>query len=69
MNSLEEANNLIVLHIRTIDLDIVVILMGFFMQFLQYNKTIELSVDFGVSDSRRLININNCFKHVEKEKL
>ena len=39
------------------------------MQFLQYSKAIELSVDLGVSDSRRLININDCFKNVEKEKL
>ena len=48
--------------------DVVVILVGFFVQFLQYDKDIQLSVDFGVSDNRRLININDCFKHLGKVK-
>ena len=65
----ERANGKEKILVRSVDSDVVVILMGFFMQFLQYNKTIELSVDFGVSDSQRLININDCFKLVEKEKL
>ena len=65
----ERANGKEKILVRSVDSDVVVILMGFFMQFLQYNKTIELSVDFGVSDSQRFININDCFKLVEKEKL
>ena len=83
MNFLEKADNRIVLHIRdsvimkkrekilvrTVKSDDVVILIGFIMQFLQYSKAIELSVDLGVSDSRRLIKINDYFKHAEKEKL
>ena len=82
MISLEEADNRIVLHIRdsvimrrretimvrTVDSDVVVILVGFFMQFLQCSKDIKLSVDFGVSDSRIVINIKVCFNHVGKEK-
>ena len=31
------------------------------MQFLQYSKAIKLSVDLGVSESRRLINIIPLF--------
>ena len=80
--SLEEADNRIVLHIRdsitmrkrerilvrTVGSDVVVILVGFFVQFLQYAKDIQLSVDFGVSNNRRHININDCFKHLGKVK-
>ena len=50
--------------VRTVDSDDVVILMGsdgLFMQVLQYSKAIELSVDLGLSDSRRLINIIPLF--------
>ena len=76
MNFLEKAEKLIVLLIRdsvimkkrekilvrTVDSDDVVILMGFLCNFYSH-RTVS------VSDSRRIININDCFKHVEKEKL
>ena len=65
--SLEEADNRMVLHIRdsmirrsrskllvrTVDSDVVVILLGYYFQFQQYDDKIELYIDFGVGDDRR----------------
>ena len=62
--SLEEADNRIVLHIRdaiilrdkdevlvrTVDSDVIIILLGFFPQLLQYNEDVMLSVDYGTSE-------------------
>ena len=76
--SLEEADNRIVLHIRdaiilrdkhevlvrTVDSDVIIILLGFFPQLLQYNEDVMLSVDYGTGNFRRFININNCYQHI-----
>ena len=76
--SLEEADNRIVLHIRdaiilrdkhevlvrTVDSDVIIILLGFFPQLLQYNEDVMLSVDYGTGNLRRFININNCYQHI-----
>ena len=76
--SLEEADNRIVLHIRdaiilrdkhevlvrTVDSDVIIILLGFFPQLLQYNEDVMLSVDYGTGNFRRFININNCYQYI-----
>ena len=64
--SLEEADNRIVLHIRdaiilrdkhevlvrTVDSDVIIILLGFLPQLLQYNEDVMLSVDYGTDNFR-----------------
>ena len=76
--SLEEANNQVVLHIRdtmllrnkhkfsvrTVDFDVIVILLSFFIQFLQYDDNVILSVDYGTGNFRRIIKINQCYEHI-----
>ena len=76
--SLEEADNRMVLHIgdamilrnkheilvRTVDSDVIIILLGFFPQFLDYNEQVNLSVDYGTGNFWRVININNCYQHI-----
>ena len=74
--SLEEADNRMVLHIkvslrilkinkivvRTVDSDVVVILVSFYPQFLLVDEEIQLIVDFGVSNNRRFINIQDIYE-------
>ena len=77
--SLEEAGNRIVLHIRdsirlnsrikvlvrTPDSDVLVILIGFFYQYLSYKNNCELTVEFGVSSNKQYINIKHYFKYLD----
>ena len=74
--SLEEADNRMVLHIqdslrirkrnkivvRTVDSDVVVILVSFYPQFLLVDEEIQLIVNFGVSNNRRFINIQKIYE-------
>ena len=76
--SLEEADNRLVLHVRdsillnsrinvlvrTLDSDVLIILVGFFYQFQSYNNDTELTVEFGVSSNREYINIKECVNHL-----
>ena len=76
--SLEEADNRLVLHVRdsillnsrinvlvrTLDSDVLIILVGFFYQFQSYNNDCELTVEFGVSSNREYINIKECVNHL-----
>ena len=76
--SLEEADNRIVVHIRDVicmrghssilvrtnDSDVVVILISFMVQFLEYNKAASVTVEFGTGDTRRFISINECLEHL-----
>ena len=78
--SLKEADNSMVLHIRdamilrnkheilvrTVDSDVIIILLGFFPQFLHYSKQVNLSVDYGTGNFRRVVNINNCYQHIRE---
>ena len=74
--SLEEADNRMVLHIqnslrirkrnkivvRTVDSNVVVILVSFYPQFLLVDEEIQLIVDFGVANNRRFINIQDIYE-------
>ena len=66
--SLEEADNRIVLHIRDAiilrDKHVIIILLGFLPQLLQYNEDVMLSVDYGTDNFLIFININNCYQHI-----
>ena len=74
--SLEEADNRLVLHVRdsillnsrikvrTLDSDVLIILVRFFYQFQSYNNDCELTVEFGVSSNREYINIKECVNHL-----
>lgn len=76
---LEEADNRIVLHargsidrrmnkilVRTVDSDVVVILVSFLAQLLEKDSDTQIYVDFGVSNNRRLIKVNECYEYIEK---
>ena len=74
--SLEEADNRLLLHVkeavmkgranvivRTVDSDIIVILLGFMDKFLEINPGTSIVVDYGVTN-RRLININDSYRNL-----
>ena len=79
--SLEEADNRIVLHIRdsiilrnryrilvrTVDSDVVIILLAYHFQFQHYDDRLYLCIDFGVGTERRCINMNECFQNIGGE--
>ena len=48
--------------VRTVDSDVIIILLGFFPRFLHYNEHVNLSVDYGKGNFRRVIN--NCYQHI-----
>ena len=70
----EEADNRIVIHIadmirnditkiklRTVDTDVIVILLAFMPQFLELNENVCIWADFGTGDHRRLLSINDSY--------
>ena len=72
---LEEADNRIVVHVmdmlnkgiksvtvRTVDSDVVVILLGFTTKFLSVCCDLQLIVDFGVPDKRKFYSITEAHK-------
>lgn len=74
MEVLEEADNIIVCHIgdmpksgisrisvRTVDSDVVVILLSFLSTFLDVNSNLELYVDYNTGSKRRNICLNTCY--------
>ena len=74
--SLEEAENRLLLHVkeavmrgrtnvivRTVDSNIIVILLGFMDKFLEINPGTSIVVDYGVTN-RRLININDSYRNL-----
>ena len=74
---LEEADNRIVCHIsdiiskgyskiidRTVDSDVVVILLGFMSEFMAANPSFEITVDFKTSSGRKYISINSIYSNL-----
>ena len=75
--SLEEADNHIVLHIRNAilfrnrsrimvrmkDSDVVVILVAFMCQFMEYSLHTKIWADFGSGTDKRTLFINGCFDY------
>ena len=75
VSSLEEADNRLVLHIRdsiqisghnniivrSLDSDVIVILIGFYFQFLVYHRDCEVTLEFGSSSNKQYISIRDCF--------
>ena len=80
IDSLEEADNRAVVHIknmieenqrtsiivRTTDSDVVVILVAFMAQFLEYCERLKLWVNFGTGQHQRLISVNDIYNHLEE---
>lgn len=78
VSSLEEADNRLVLHIRdsiqlsgrnniivrSLDSDVIVILIGFYFQFLVYHEDCEVTLEFGSSIKKQYISIRDCFEHL-----
>ena len=73
----EEADNRMIIHInhmlkkgissitvRTLDTDVIVILLSFMVQFININEHVSIMVDFGSGDSRRTISINRSFSEL-----
>ena len=70
----EEADNRMVIHIkdmlekdianiklRTVDTDVIVILLSFMPQFNELNESVKILTDFGTGEHRRTISINSSF--------
>lgn len=53
--------------VRTVDSDVVVILVSFYPQFLLVDEEIQLIVDFGVANNRRFINIQDIYEKIGKD--
>ena len=47
--------------IRASDTDVVVLIVAFFEQFIQYNEDVDIWIDFGSGDHRRFISINRSY--------
>ena len=73
----EEADNRMIIHInhmlkngissitvRTLDTDVIVILLSFMVQFINIDEHVSIMVDFGSGDSRRTISINRSFSEL-----
>ena len=52
--------------VRTVDFDVVVILMSFMSKFLDLDKNAIIYVNFGIGDTRRFINITIAYQDLEK---
>ena len=74
---MEEADNRIICHmkdmmnrglssvcVRIADTDVIVILLAFMKQFLDWNKDVQLTVDFGSGKHRRPISINDAYNQL-----
>ena len=48
---------------RTVDSDLVVILLGFMGTFLDIDPNISILIDYGMM-KRRLIRVNDCYNHL-----
>ena len=48
--------------IRTVDTNIIVILLGYMPEFLELNKCTKIWADFGTANYRRLISINESYE-------
>ena len=79
LNVLEEADNRIVCHIKdmlesgisrisvkTVDSDVVVILLSFVSTFFDINTNLELYIDFNTGTNRRNISIHTCYQLLGK---
>ena len=75
---LEESDNRMVLHvkdnillrdnkklvIRSSDSDVVIIMISFMTQFIDYSDDVSVKIDFGSRPYRRFIDVNSCYDHV-----
>ena len=77
----EEADNRMIMHIRdmiinshcesiivrTVDSDVIIILVAFLSQFLALNEALQVYVDFGMGEHRRVVDINKVFLSIGEE--
>ena len=75
---MEESDNRMVLHvkdnillqdnkklvIRSSDSDVVIIMISFMTQFIDYSDDVSVKIDFGSRPYRRFIDVNACYDHV-----
>ena len=54
-----------VLSIRATDMDVIIILLSFMIQFQHQNEDVKITVDFGNGDSRRMIDLNKSYQNFE----
>ena len=82
MSMLEEAGNRIVCHvmdllksgrstvkIRSVDSDVVAILLGFNTKFMEMNPETNILVDFGTGNNRKVYSISKSFSKLGKDLL
>ena len=49
------------IQIRTVDTDVIVILLAFMAKFIEVDSNASLVVDFGTGEHRRSLSINHSF--------
>ena len=57
-------NNCKNIHIRTVDTDVVVIMLAFMPHLTDHDKEVNIHIDFGQGDNRRLICLKQSFKSI-----
>ena len=50
--------------VRTVDSDVIILLLAFMPQFISINKNVDLFCDFGTGESRKMIIINPLFEYL-----
>ena len=53
--------------LRTVDTDVIVILLSFMPQFIELDRNVKIWVDFGTGDFRRIISIHTAFVTLGEE--
>ena len=53
--------------VRTVNSDVIILLLAFMPQFISINKNVDLFCDFGTGESRKMIIINPLFEYLGEE--
>ena len=54
-------NHVIRIHVRSVDTDVMIILLSFMPQFLEYNENVDVWLDHGRGDGRKTYHINKLY--------
>ena len=56
-------NHVIRIHVRSVDTDVMIILLSFMPQFLEYNENVDVWLDHGRGDGRKTYHINKLLNY------
>ena len=57
-------NSITNITVRSIDTDVLVILVSFMTTFIQIDKNVKIWLDFGMGNKRELLSINACYNNL-----